>query len=92
MVKDQTIDEMRFYVEDLVPSTESFLENRNDLIPLSKFVKIDLSSCQTDPLEPFPVGLRNRVSLNQNLRKENTEIYGEERVNGSACKSRRISF
>ncbi|KAH8650347.1 hypothetical protein BGZ60DRAFT_421777 [Tricladium varicosporioides] len=92
MVKNQTVAEMRFYVEDLVPSIESFLESRGDLRPLSKFVRVDPSTYQADPLELFPVGLRNRTSLNQYLRAEGAEMYREERASGSACKRRRISL
>jgi hypothetical protein len=92
MVKNQTIDEMRFYVEDLVPSIESFLESRDDLMPLSKFVRVDPSAYQADPLELFPARLRNRASLNQYLRTGGAEIYREERASEFAYKRRRISL
>ena len=35
MVKSQTIDEMRIHIENTVPSIESFLESRDDLMPPS---------------------------------------------------------
>jgi hypothetical protein len=89
MVKNQTIDDMRFYVKDLVPSIESFLESRDDLMPLSEFVRVDLSTYQADPLELFPARLRNRTSLNRYPRTEGAEIYREERASGFACKRRK---
>lgn len=36
MVKSQTIDGMRFHIENIVPS-------RDDLIPLSQFTRVNLS-------------------------------------------------
>jgi hypothetical protein len=44
MVKSQTIDEIRFHVENIVPSIKSFFESRDDLMPLSQFTRVDLSS------------------------------------------------
>ena len=92
MVKNQTIDEMRFYIEDLVPSIESFLESRDDSMPLSELVRVDPSRYHADPLELFPARSRNRTSLNRYPRPEDAEMYGEERASGFASKRRRISL
>jgi hypothetical protein len=92
MVKSQTIDEMRFYIENIVPSIESFSESRDDLMPPSQFTRIDLSIYQADPLELFPARLHNRTDLIQYLQTGDTEIYREEHTSGLACKRRRISL
>lgn len=92
MVKNQTIEEMRFHIENIVQSIESFLESRGDLMPPSQFTRVDLSMYQADPLEPFPARLHNRTDLIQYQRTGVTEIYEEERASGLACKRRRISF
>jgi hypothetical protein len=44
MVKNQTIDEMRFYVENLIPSIERFLESYDEAMPLLKFARVDPST------------------------------------------------
>jgi hypothetical protein len=90
MVKNQTINEMRFYIDNLVPSIERFLESHDDAMPPSKFARVDPSTYQADPLELFPEGLRNRTSLSQYLWTDGPEIYPEERVSGLVCKRRRI--
>jgi len=93
MAKSQMIDEMRIHVESIVPSIESFLESREDLMPPSQFTRVDLSMHQADPLELFPARLHNnRTDLIQYLRTGSTEIYEEERASGLACKRRRISL
>ena len=92
MVKSQTIDEMRIHIENIFPSIESFLESRDDLMPPSKFTRVDLSIYQADPLEYFPATLHNQTDLIEYLRIEGTEIDGEERARGLGCKRRRISL
>jgi len=91
MVKNRTIDEIRFQIENIVPSIERFLESRDDLMPPLQFTRVDLSIYQADPLELFPAALQNQTDLIQYLRTGDTEIY-EERANGLLCKRRRISF
>jgi len=44
------IDEMRVYVEDLIPNIESFLESRDGLVAPSKFVRLDPLTYQQIPL------------------------------------------
>jgi hypothetical protein len=92
MVKNQTIDEMRFYIENLVPSIERFLESNDDAMPLSKFARVDPSTYQADPLQLFPEGLRNRTSLSQYLWTKGPEMYPEEHASRFACKRCRTSF
>jgi hypothetical protein len=45
--------------EDLIPSIENFLESRDDLIPLPKFVRVNPLKYQADPLELFLARSRN---------------------------------
>lgn len=92
MVKSQTIDEMRIYIESIVPSIESFLKSRDGLMPPSQFTRIDLSIYQADPLELFPAQLHNRPDLIQYLRTRGTEIYKEECASRRTCKRRRVSL
>jgi hypothetical protein len=92
MVKSQTIDEMRIHIENTVPGIESFSESRDDLMPPSQFTGVDLSMYQVDSLEYFPATLHNQTDLIKYLRTEGTEIDGEERARGLACKRRRISL
>jgi hypothetical protein len=92
MIKNQTIDKMRFYIENLILSIKRFLESHDDAMPPSKFTRIDPLTYQTDPLELFPEGLRNRTSLSQYLWTDSLKIYLKERVSGVAYKRRRISL
>jgi hypothetical protein len=61
MAKSQTIGEMRFHIENIVPSIESFLEIRDDLMPPSQLTRVDLSMYQADPLELLLDLLTNRL-------------------------------
>ena len=92
MVKSQTIDVKTFHLENIVPSIESFLESRDDIMPLLPFTRVDLSTYQADPLEIFPARLRSRTDLIQYQRTGGTEICREEDISGLACKRRRISL
>jgi hypothetical protein len=67
---------MRFYVENLVPSIESFFESRDDL----KFVTVEPSTYPADPLELSQRGELGGLSLY--LRTESAELYGEGRGEG----------
>jgi hypothetical protein len=78
MLKNQTIDEMRFYIEDLVPNIKSFLESRDDSMPLSEFVRVDPSTYKADPVELFPARSSSRMSLNRYPRTEYAKINREE--------------
>jgi hypothetical protein len=92
MVKSQKIDEMRIYIDSIVPSIESFLESRDGLMPLSQFTRVNFSMYQADPLELFLARLHNRTGLIQYLRTGGTEVYKEEFASGRVYKRRRISL
>lgn len=83
---------MRSHIKDIILSIESFLESRDDLMPLSQFTRVDLLIYQADALELFPGTLYNPTDPIQSLRIGVTEIYREERADGLACKRRRISL
>jgi hypothetical protein len=92
MVKSQTIDGIRFHIENIVPSIKSFLESRDELMPLSQFTRFDLSMYQAGPLELFPARVHNRTDPISYLQKGGTEISEEEYISGLACKRRRVSL
>jgi hypothetical protein len=92
IVKSQTIDKMRIYIESIVSSIESFLESRDGLMTPLQFTRVNLSIYQADPLELFLARLHNRTDLIQYLRTGGTGIYKGECTSGRACKRHRISL
>jgi hypothetical protein len=63
MVQNQTIDETRFYVEDLVPSIESFLESRDDSMPLLEYPRLEGAEMYGEELASGFASKRRRISL-----------------------------
>jgi hypothetical protein len=90
MVKNRTLEEMRFHVEKILPDMQRFLENRDKLIPLSTFTLVDPLAYQVNPLE-----LPSETSLNQEDRipcqwTDGIELDGKG-TQGPAYKRRRLS-
>ena len=73
---------MRFYVENLVSSIESFLRE-------SRWLKLVMIEPPTYPVGPSQRGELGGLSLY--LRTERAELYGEGRGSGSLSKCRRRS-
>ena len=90
IVKNQTINEIKIHIKSIIPSIESFLESRDNLMPLLQFTQVNLLIYQANPLKLFLARLHNQTNLIQHLRTRGTKI--EERRSGLAYKRRRISL
>jgi hypothetical protein len=62
MVKNELVEAVSLHIESVVPEFETFIENRESMIPPAKFTPVDLSADHIDHLDLFseirpPIGM-----------------------------------
>jgi hypothetical protein len=89
MVKNEPLEAMRLYIENVVPEIETFIKNRESIVALARFSPVDLSVDYTDYLDLFSE-IKPLIRADIYLEKEKIILSREENTQRLAYKHRKV--
>jgi hypothetical protein len=93
MIKNRSLEDMKFQVEKTLPVLQRLLDSRGDLIPLATFTPIDPLAFQVDPLElPSKTTSPSWITATQFRQVDGIILDGEKGTRELARKRRRLSL